>query len=45
MCNNDERSGNKIKVSSIDLRGMKIHSKLKCGDKLIPVAENIRFHN
>ena len=39
-CNNAERS-EKSKFVSIVFREMKVYSKLKCGDKLIPVGENL----
>ena len=46
MCNNAKRNGKRTsRVDSIDFRGTKVYSKLKCGNKLVPVGECILSQN
>ena len=35
----------KNKIPSINVRGNKVHSNLKCGNKLITIGEGILAHN
>ena len=44
MCNNVKHNRKrKIRATSIDFRGTKVYSKLKCGNQLIPISEGIIF--
>ena len=46
MCNKIEISGTKKKkIASKDFRGSKVYSKLKCSNKLEPIADSILFQN
>ena len=46
MCNNAERNVKKKGiVASLDFRGTKIHSKLTCVNKVVPMAEAIMLDN
>ena len=46
MCNNLERTETKKKtIASKDFRGSKVYSKLKCSNKLVPIADSILFQN
>ena len=46
MCNNTKHNRRrKSRVASVDLRGTKVYSKLKCGNKLVPIGEDILGHN
>ena len=46
ICNNAERNGKrKSRVAFIDFRGIKVYSKLKCANKLVPIGESILSRN
>ena len=46
LCGNSERAGTKKKkILSKDFRGSKVYSKLKCSNKLVPIADSILFQN
>ena len=46
MCNNAKRNGKrKSRVASINFRGTKAYSKVKCGIKLVLIGEGILYHN
>ena len=46
MCNITERNKKrKSRVSSIDFRGTKVYSKLKCANKLVPIGKYILSQN
>ena len=43
MCKNNGKR--KSRVASIDCRGTKVYSKLKSGNQLVPIGEDILYHN
>ena len=45
ICNDSERTVKKRKVASLDFGGTKIFSKLKCANKVLPMAEAITLEN